>query len=54
MTRDNITNITLGYAITMTLITGAYVVAGVVAILPAIIISITSWLPYYGTKAYYN
>ena len=54
MTRDNITNITLGYAIAMTLITSAYVVAGVVAILPAIIISITSWLPYYGTKAYYN
>ena len=54
MTRDNITNITLGYAIAMTLITGAYVVVGVVAILPAIIISITSWLPYYGTKAYYN
>ena len=52
MNKETILTITIAFAISMSVILPMYLVAGVIAILPAIIITIASWLPYLGAKAY--
>lgn len=52
MTKQTILTITIAFAVAMSVILPIYLVAGVIAILPAAIILIASWLPYLGAQAY--